>query len=178
MATFQTVAEIERAINRGLEAVAKDSWVIDGIKNELHRSIYENVYSFPEGGYRRRYDEGGLGDKEFFVQTDGKVKSPGEAEAWAFSQGDFWYGTAGVDSEGFMTVNAPDTAQSSITITIEDTAPGSGKGAYRLDELVEKGIGKGNMAIPRPFYKPEDDLIMEHAETIEIIVATIINNYL
>lgn len=182
MATFQTVREIERAIATGLQAIPKSPYFERALKDDLEKAIWEKVYAYPEGGYRRRYSHGGLGDRRLFEITNDKPGAGEPSGIYDFETGSFF--TTTVDDEGFMVINEVEGGTSSgsisITIQMEDTATGVGKGHPQLDTLVEKGVktGYGNMRIPRPFYKYGEELVESNSGYLSDLAARIINQYL
>ena len=130
MATFQSINAIEIAIKKGLQEVPNDPDFIDALKTALRESIYDNVYSYPEGGYKRRYDEGGLGDKNQMREAHERGGRSGIS----------------VDAEGFIIVSDSWdwgkndlNAGEAVTITIKDLAPPERPAPYDLDYMVEKG---------------------------------------
>lgn len=169
MATFQSINGIEIAIKKGLTEVPNDYDFIDALKTTVRNAIYERVYSFPEGGYKRRYDEGGLGDKRQMAQSH---------ERGGRSRGT-------VDDEGFMVVSESWNmfendlnAGEAITISIKDDAPPQHPAPYDLDYMVEHGIGKGNMGFERPFYDTADKIVSSHSEMLSEWAADAIRKYL
>lgn len=192
MATYQTVKEIEQALNRGLTSVAKDDYFINRLKIELRRAINDKVYIAPPGSYVRRYDSGGLGDK---TNMDSSWENGGDPGSGWQSLGDDDF----LPLPGEVESGAGNS--STITITLEDYAPlnpygGNGairstknkiddngneiidEGSGRLAYYVENGIGKGKMSIPRPFYKYADDYVTEDSEMLSNVVAQILNKNL
>lgn len=178
MATFQNISEIERALSKGLRSIPNSPYFVGQIKEDLQKSIYDNVYSVPAGGYKRRYENGGLGDKNLFVLTNGDVK---KSEALAEDlNGDDFMDTSPIDVDLFTLITEGSNTGTNLSITIymEDQAPPTGVESYSLDFMVEHGKGRGNMSAPRPFYKPAEEIVESDGEYLSELCARIINQYL
>ena len=187
MAEFQNVAEIERAIKKGLNAVAASPYFIGQIKTDLSNAIWERVYSFPAGHYERRYEQGGLGDKRLFELTKGKA---GAASLGSDALGDDDFMAipdVSGDADDFLSFYDSGSSGGglagadgiSVTIEMQATAPPTGAPGYgSLDYMVENGIGKGNMRTPRPFYQPADEIVQADEGYLSDLAARIINQYL
>jgi len=183
MATFQTVGEIERAINKGLSALAQSADFQTALKSCLHQSIYKNVYSFPEGQYKRRYDNGGLGDKNNMVTSKDKRSAPAVAQEsfdvfFPELAGQSYSWGEGDDPLMEASNSSGAGSSASVTISITDNAPTERPSPYALDDMVESGGGRGNMAYKRLFYQPAGDLVENYSDTFEIIIESVLNNYL
>lgn len=164
MATFQTVAEIERAISKGLTALKTDERFIKGLKSELQKAIYDKVYSVPQGLYTRRYNNGGLGDMENMKSSSERLH-----DIVYTDDDDFMVMAENVGTYG---------AVAAISVEIVDIAPPEHEAPYDLDYMVENGIGRGNMAYPRPFYATASDYVQEYSDLYEAIAATVIEEFL
>ena len=171
MATYNSVKDYEKAISKALQALATDNSFIDDLKMLLHKAIYDKVYSAPEGEYKRRYDEGGLGDKRTY--STGNYKG-GMSDVEVDDEG--FIIPTDIDIEDIFTTDV--LGESAITITLKADANPQHPAQYDLDYMVEYGKGKGNMAVPRPFYKTAEAYVDKMASILSDSAATFLEKYL
>lgn len=177
MANFDTIGQIERAIAKGLSELQSDEYFLNRLKIQLRRAVYDKVYAIPAGGYIRRYDAGGLGDKRNMVSTTEK----GGRKSSEIVEDDEGFIVPSSGSEIDWLIGLAEHnmgAGEAITIEIKDDAPPSRPAPWDLDYMVEEGKGRGNMASPRPFYATADDYVTEDADVLSDIATMVINRFL
>lgn len=142
MSDFQiNMAQIMSAVDAGLLETG------DQGKDVLQSVIYENVYSYPASTWamrKRRYDDGGLGDKNNMIPSVTDVDSRTrelQIENFAGLQ-DYGSNFRGDYNPGGY-------------------GPAPKVWGDRLDEIVETGDKSYRQPYPRPFYKDAEKQIVD-----------------
>lgn len=148
---------IWNAIDKGLLDAGEDA------KDVLQAVIYRNVYSYPASPYammKRRYDDGGLGDKQNMIAS---VSDVGKSGRYHELQIENFAGLQdhGPNFRGGFTGIGPEFNISSI--------------GARLDEIVETGDAAWRQPFPRPFYQDAEKEIANGGVVTGNLVSALID---
>lgn len=157
-AEFQTMmTRAWNAIDKGLLDAGEDA------KDVLQNVIYEKVYSYPASYWaqaKRRYDNGGLGDKMNMIASVNDVGKSGRYHELQIEN------FAGLQDYG-PNFRGPGTDFG--------PAPAPGHYAARLDEIVETGDPAYRQPFPRPFYKDAETQIANGGVVTGNLVSALID---
>lgn len=145
------------AIDKGLLDAGEDA------KDVLQNVIYENVYSYPASYWaqaKRRYDNGGLGEKENMIAS---VSDAGKSGRYHELQVEDFAGFQdhGPNFRGGFTGTGPEFNTASI--------------GARLDEVVETGDPAWRQPFPRPFYKDAETQLVNGGVVTGNIVSALVD---
>lgn len=138
---------MERAWNVIDAALAGE--VGDAAKDVLQKTIYDNVYSYQPTAWaemKRRYDNGGLGDKNNMIASVIDVGTAGRTHELQVEN------FAGLQDYG------PNFRGAGIAF---GPAPAASHTSARLDEIVETGNASYRQPGPRPFYKDAEKMLVD-----------------
>lgn len=143
--------EFKNMMNRAWNAI--DEALLTGVgesaKDVMQQMIYDRVYSYPASEwalYKRRYDDGGLGDKENMIASVKDVGSSGR--------------THELQVENFAGLQDYGPNFRGVFIGI-GPSPAPGHYAARLDEIVETGDPAYRQPYPRPFYAATEKFLVD-----------------
>lgn len=148
---MSVTAEFKAMVERAWDAIdyALAGNIAEGVKDILQETIFKNVYAYPASVWameKRRYDDGGLGERENMIATVIDIGSAGrtdelQVESFAGFQ------DIGPNFRGGFVGIGPEFNTGSI--------------GARLDEVVETGDPTWRQPYPRPFYKEAEKKLVD-----------------
>lgn len=162
---MSVTSEFQMMMKRAWNAI--DEALLNGVgeaaKDVMQQMIYDNVYEYPASYWamiKRRYDDGGLGDKRNMIATVNDVGAAGRTHELQVEN------FAGLQDYG------PNMRGPGIGMGPQ---PAAGHYAARLDEIVETGDPAYRQPGPRPFYKDTEQFLISSGVAENEIVSGLVS---